>query len=197
MRIKGLKYLEIEDYEIMKAVEKAWENYRKRLKLLPSSFSGHNHPPKDREVGGMKNHIEYLCWYINSYCIEFEKNSKIKDILMASAFFHDISSCDIMKIEPRLKIIDEKTIQRELIITRHNEEFHFHPLKSADLAKSYLIDAGVSTKTIDIIVNIIKSHMGHWCKDLPQPKTDLELAFALADFIVSRREFRLEEIQSK
>jgi len=192
MRLKDLKYLEIQSDMIFTAIEKAWKKYRHRLELLPASFSGHYHPPGDSQVGGLKIHIQNVCWFIDNYCTELNKTVWAKDVLMASAFFHDIGSCEIAKIEFRLNIVDQKIIKREHIITRDNDEFHYHPLRSAEIAEFYLTKAGVGKRTINVIKRIVESHMSHWCPDLPQPKTDLELAFSLADFMVTRKAFRIE-----
>lgn len=195
MQIEEIKYLIIRDPKLFEAVKKAWIYYRPKLELLPASFTGTHHPPCDQGIGGMKKHIENLCWFSHNYCIQLKKPYWFEDYLMVASFFHDISNCDLVNIEDKLEICEGK-IKRKQIVTRQHGESYYHPLESAKIAEFYLKQEEVHEDIIKEICKAIERHMSHWYKALSQPETELEKTLSLGDYIVSRDDFRLEEKES-
>ena len=185
--MRGIRFIEVKNVDIFRAVWKCYEDYKPRLTLLPASLGGNYHPPDEREVGGLIKHIERMCWFILKYAEEFKISDDDFDILMASAFFHDIGSVDITKVDLQVEIVDNKVIRKHVISRDQNLALK-HPLISADIAKQYLDREKVSQKIIDLICNIIKSHMAHWYPNLPLPQTELERIFAFCDYLMSREE---------
>ena len=61
-----MTYLEkIKDTKLKQAVLKAYKIYGYKLYFLPSSLTGKHHPKDERGIGGLKNHIEKICWFLD------------------------------------------------------------------------------------------------------------------------------------
>jgi len=188
-----IKYLRITDQELWKTVDFAWSKYHRKLELLPSSLSGMNHPPEDREVGGMIAHISKMCWFIKHYQQQFQLPDDIIDEMMVAAFFHDLGELECITFTKRTIITDRKHIKRETILERDDKKAYHHPIYSAGMFEECVKYYKVPQERKDRICSMIKKHMSHWYEDGDIPTTWEEMVFSLADMIVSRNEFRLEE----
>lgn len=184
--------LYINDIRIDEAIRDTFYHYRWKLEQLPASLSGYYHPDDEKEVGGLLLHMKRMIWFINGYCNEFDINNGTKDCMLAAAFFHDISLCEIVKLKKCAKIVDGKII-REILLERKDEDFDYHPIKSAEISRFYLEKYHVSREKVERICNMVSSHMGKWCPFLPQPNTMEEKIIALADFILTRNDIQIVE----
>lgn len=186
---------EIKNERIRAAIKECSEDYRRILRIVPASFSGHHHPIEDRDVGGLLRHIEKVAWFILEAKREFQLNDEQVDVLLAAAFFHDISVCEITSKTDRCEIIERldgsKEIIRRFILTRNEEEFKKHPIQSSNIASKYLFKAGVNANTTHKIKSLIECHMSHWYSNCPQPKKFLEYLFCLADYFTTRENVTL------
>lgn len=180
--------LDINDIRIDEAIRDAFYHFRWKLELLPASMGGYYHPKDETEVGGLLLHMKRVIWFVNKYCEEFEINDGTRDCMLAAAFFHDLSDCEIVKFKRKVRIIDAKVVQRETILDRKDEDFAYHPKKSAELAKFYLEKNNVPESYIKRIMGMVECHMSHWYSNMPKPNTLEEKIIALADFIMTRKE---------
>lgn len=187
-----MKYLEkIKDLKLKSAILKAYSLYGYKLHFLPSSLTGRHHPPDERGIDGLNKHVEKLCWFLDGVADEFQYPDKIRDILFTAAYFHDLGKVKETKVSHELTY-RKKGIERETRLVREVTGQDRHPIESAKMAREFLALARVDTETIQTICDLIERHMGHWLSYLPQPRTELEKIFALADFIVSREDFKIE-----
>ena len=184
--MRGVKFILVRDPAIFKAVWKCFEDYRKRLEKVPSSFTGNFHPKDEDIPGGLIKHIEKICWLILEYDEKIPLSKMAYDILMASAMYHDLGKIDKLKIQLRLEISEGK-LHRKYIIDHDQVEYEKHPDISAEIAEKYLKAEGVSQDVIDQIKGICKCHMNPFDNN-PPPKTDLERLFSYFDYLSSRRE---------
>lgn len=184
--------LTIQDDRIDRAVRDCFFGNRWKLEQLPATLGGYYHPDDEREVGGLLLHMERVIWFVNKYCDEFEINNGTRDCMLAAAFFHDISDTEIVKFQRKARIVNGK-MQREIVLTRKDEDFDAHPTKSAEIAKFYLEKEDVPEAYIKRIIGMISSHMSHWYPQMPKPDTMEEKILALADYIMSDRKIRLEK----
>jgi len=185
--------LEINDPRIDEAIRDAFYHYRWKLESLPASLGGYYHPKDEHEVGGFLLHLQRVIWFVNMYCEEFNVNNGTRDCMLAAAFFHDISNCEKIKFHRQVRIIDSKIVQREIILERKEEVLDDHPRKSAEIAKFYLEKEGVPPNMVKRIVGMIERHMSHWYPFMPQPETLEEKIIALADFIMTRKEYEFKK----
>jgi hypothetical protein len=169
---------------------KDW-NYK--LKFIPGSMTGVHHAKDEREKGGLRRHIEKVCWFVTKSSEAFKLSDEDKDILLVCAYFHDISKVRDTRVLEKMIYLGKK-ILRKVEVAREVKEADVHPFESANMAREYLTKAEIENCTIGIIVNIIVCHMNHWYHPrYPLPKTEKEKMFALADYVVSREEFNLKE----
>jgi len=188
-----IKHLSIKDKKLWKLVDKAYWEYHKKLAIIPASMTGNNHPPKDREVGGMLNHINNMCWFIKRYQEQFQFPDDIIDEMMVAAFFHDLGELESMTFTKEVIVTDSKSIRRETHITRDDEKAYNHPMYSIKILDDLSKDIKIPNDQLDRIRNMIGKHMSHWYEKGELPTSMEEIVFSLADMIVSRNEFRLEE----
>ena len=61
-----MTYLEkIKGTKLKQAVLKVYKVYGHKLYFLPLSLIGKHHPKDERGIGGLKNHIEKMCWFLD------------------------------------------------------------------------------------------------------------------------------------
>ena len=183
--------LSIQDDRIDQAVRECFFENRWKLEQLPATLGGYWHPDDEREVGGLLKHLERVIWFVKKYCETFSVNNGTRDCMLAAAFFHDISDVEIVKFERKARIIDGK-MQREIILSRNDEDFDIHPQKSAEMARKYLAKEGVPEEQIKKIENAVASHMSKFYHKMPQPTTMEEKIVSLADYIMSDRRILLK-----
>lgn len=184
---------EIKDEKIKKALKKALARYSYKLRFCPASFSGRHHPKDERGKEGLLRHIEKICWFLTNACEVLSYPQWVKDIFIFSAYFHDLAKVDRAKVVQKILYLDSKRENQIEVSREIGIEGDKHPYESALLARKYLEREGVDQATIGVITNIILKHMSHWYENYPQPESEYERIFALADFIVSRKEFRIEK----
>jgi hypothetical protein len=189
-----MNYVElIKDKKMRKAVELMLYDWGYKLRFIPGSMTGVHHAQDERAKGGLSKHIEKVCWFIIKSSEAFELSDEDRDILLVSAYFHDISKVRDTKVLEKLIYFGKKVI-RKIVVSREVKNRDPHPFESANMAREYLNKAEVDQCTIGVITNIIFCHMNHWYYPrCPLPKTKREQLFALADYIVSREEFNLKE----
>ena len=187
-----MKYYEIiKDPKLKNAVKMMLSDWGYKLRFIPSSMTGHYHPPDEHGLEGLIRHIEKLCWFLLCCSDEFQWDQDTLDEMLTAAYFHDIGKVVDTRVEQKVVYQKMKKVTRKVVVSRRVETGDHHPVVSAKVAEEYMKRAKVPSARIKRIKRIILSHMGHWYKGLPEPTTELERLFALGDFIVSRPEFRL------
>jgi len=184
-----MKYIDkIENKKLKNAVKKALEDYKPQLIFIPSSMTGKHHPYDERGKEGLLKHIEKVAWFVYQASIGLKLTSLERDILLTSAYFHDLGKVKETKVVQK---ISYPSLERTVEVSREIKK-DLHPIYSSEIAEEYLKKEGVETSIINQIKKIIISHMSHWYPYLPQPETNLEKLFYLADFITSRDNFNLK-----
>jgi len=184
-------YETIQDERLKKAVKKVLRDNGYKLHFIPATMTGRHHPIDERGYDGLMKHTEKVAWFLDQVCRQLNYSNEVRDILLTAAYFHDLGKIKQTKIIQEVKYSKGK-IEREVKVIREVKNKDLHSIFSAELARKYLEKEGVEEETIEAITDIIKSHMSHWYPYLPQPQTELEKIFAIADFIVSRDEFQLK-----
>jgi len=184
----------IKDERLRKAVKKVYSKYGYKLHFLPSSFTGHHHPPDERGLDGLKKHIEKVCWFLDCVADEFLYSDEVRDILLTAAYFHDIGKVEQIKVNEEL-ILKSRKAKHQVRIEREVKGPDLHAQIGVAIATEYLKEQGVDFSMIKTITEIIDTHMGHWY--YKKPLTELQRMFALADFVVSRDEFRIGRKESR
>jgi len=179
----------IKDEKLRNAVLAAYSKYGYKLHFLPSSITGKHHPKDERAREGLLKHTKRLCHLLELICDGLEYPQEIRDILLTAAFFHDLGK--VLETKVVHEVIFGRKTERRVTVSREVKDLDWHPLKSAELAKEFLEKEQVDEKTINLVCVLIKKHMGHWYQHLPQPQTELEKIFALADFLVSRPDIEI------
>jgi len=189
-----MKYLEkIKDLRLKKAVLKAYSMYGYKLYFLPSSLTGRHHPPDERGIGGLKAHIEKMCWFLDGVADEFKYSDEVRDMLFTAAYFHDLGKVKQTTVSQEVSYPEKGQPKREVKVIRNVGGLDLHSIISAKMAREFLEKEGVKEETIQTVCNLVARHMSHWYPKLPLPQTELEKMFALADFIVAREDFRIEK----
>lgn len=192
-----MTYLEkIKDEKLKKAVQRAYSIYGYKLYFLPSSLTGRHHPKDEHGIGGLKNHIEKLCWFLEKVAEEYQYSDRERDILYTAAYFHDLGKVKQTTVTHELTYNESGKRKRLTRVSRKIGGPDLHPIISAKMATEFLSEAGVDEGTIGIIYRLIERHMGHWYPNLPKPQTELEKLFALGDYIVAKEEFRIGKRES-
>lgn len=182
----------IKDEKLRRAVKSAYDRYGYKLSFLPSSITGRFHPKDEHGREGLYRHIEKLVWFIEETCKALNMDEHTRDVLLTVAFFHDLGKVTETKVFHQVTY-EGTGVKRSTLVSREVRNGDFHPIVSSKLARNFLIAEGVPVEEVDLICSIIERHMGHWYPYLPQPQTELEKLFALADYIVSRAEFSLQK----
>lgn len=193
-----MKYLEkIKDERLKRAVLKAYKIYGYKLHFLPSSLTGHHHPVDERGINGLTTHIEKMCWFLDGVADEFKYSDTVRDMLLTAAYFHDIGKVKQTTVSHELTYESDGSSKRTTKVIRNIGGLDLHPIISAKMAREFLEKEGVEEEMIQTICDLIARHMSHWYPNLPRPQTELEKMFALADFIVSREDFKIEKEEGR
>lgn len=188
-----MKYLEkIKDEKMRRALLRAYSLYGYKARFLPSTITGKYHPPDEKGYGGLLRHMDKTAWLIDQIATEYQFSDTVRDMLITAAYFHDLGKVKQTSVTGELIYRKDETIFQTKV-TRNVDSLDNHPLIGAGIAREFLKREGVKGELIIIICDLIAKHMSHWYPWLPQPETELEKLFALADFIVSREEFRIQE----
>lgn len=193
-----MKYLmKIKDERLRKVLLRAYMRYGYKLYFLPSSLTGKYHPKEERGLKGLEKHMDKVAWFVDKVSDEFQYSDEVRDILLTAAYFHDLGKVKQNKVEQEVIYEANGKIKRQVKVTRDISGLDLHPIISARMARKFLEKGGIEEGTISVICDLIAKHMSHWYSSLPRPLTELERMFALADFIVSRDEFKIEEVEGR
>ncbi|KKL64180.1 hypothetical protein LCGC14_2167600 [marine sediment metagenome] len=141
---------------------------------LPASVSGKHHIGETA-----RQHIQTTVHVMKHLCLEFNVPEEDQDLLIASAWLHDIGGyplCVKGKMDlPHWHYYDTG-------FSRLDCFFYLHPVLSAEIINGYEIDRKEEIK------RLVSVHMSHWYKDCPQPDlTKLyEVLICTADYVASK-----------
>jgi response regulator RpfG family c-di-GMP phosphodiesterase len=189
-----MKYWEsIQDPQLRNAVRRALAENRWKLFYMPSSLTALHHPKDEHGVNGLSNHIEKVALICNHFAEGMGYTVEERDILMASAYFHDLGKVKQFRVWQEVEYENYKAKKRSTHVSRDVTNKDIHPLLSSELAQRYMLREGVPSRIVDTISAIILCHMNHWYPYYPRPKTDLEKMFSMADYLAAREELKLQE----
>lgn len=149
---------------------------------IPASSSGKFHPLFSLGEGGLVRHTKCVVYMVKCLCESFDIAEYKRDMLIVAALAHDIK---------------KQGDGAEGI----GYTVHEHPRLAAQYVyQTYCMfsdDIDTLGGIIEIICNIISSHMGKWGADpkyigdktpLPLPQSDCEKILQAADYLASRKE---------
>lgn len=147
---------------------------------IPASSSGKFHPPFSLGEGGLVRHTKCVVYMVKCLCESFNIDVYKRDMLIVAALAHDIKK--------------QGDDPNGLGYTVHE-----HPLLAARyVCEVYFAgDMTVLHGVVNIIADMISSHMGKWGADpkfigdntpLPMPESDCEKILQAADYLASRKE---------
>lgn len=157
----------IEDPSIRLFVTKALERVPHYFWHVPASASGRFHPLDTLGEGGLVLHTKRVVYLAVELAKVFKVEGVKLDILRAAAMLHDSFKNGVNDAD-------------------HTEEDH--PL----IVRHQLGDLASETPHFEDIMNAIERHQGLWGpQPLRMPKTPVDWALHIADFIASRTAFYL------
>lgn len=147
---------------------------------IPASSSGKFHPPFSLGEGGLVRHTKCVVYMVKCLCESFNVDEYKRDMLIVAALAHDIKK--------------QGDAPNGLGYTVHE-----HPLLAAQYVYDvyFSSDITILTGVVDIIADMISSHMGKWGADpkfigdktpLPMPESDCANILQAADYLASRKE---------
>ena len=176
---------EIRDSELRKLTISLLSKYKETLSILPASISGKYHLGETAQ-----GHIMRVVWFAKRIIEEFDLSQGESDILLSSAVLHDIGYCVITTKER----IDESQIKYKTGWYRSVNKAKYHPIISMSMIKIEALKQKVETNPLVVkVILIVSSHMSHWSSVCPKPTDDLAKYLALADYLASRKEIKIEE----
>jgi len=170
---------------------KAMRDYSYPLSFIPSSFTGKFHPKDEIGRYGLVKHIERVCWFIDKISLELSLSDNMRDAMITAAYFHDLGKVWQIKIFRKIVYKNDK-VYHETEVVREERKKDNHPILSTKIAREYLERENVEESMIDLVVSLVSTHMSHWYPWCPQPNTEYERLFALADFLASRRDLEIK-----
>ena len=176
---------EIRDSELRGLTVSLLNKYKKILSILPASISGMYHLGETAQ-----EHIIRVVWFVKQIIIEFNLSQEEKDILISSALLHDIGYC-VVTTKERVR---ESQIKYKTGWYRSINGAKYHPIISMFLVGAEAFNQKIETNPLVVkVVSVVSSHMSHWSPECPQPMDDLSKYLALADYLASRKEIKIEE----
>lgn len=149
------------------------------IKEMPASISGHFH------IGETAiQHAENTVIIMKHLCDEFKIKKDDREMLIASAWLHDIGLCVITKkgkvTDPGWKYFQETGYSRIISLAR------IHPIISASIIEDYRIPRKQEIK------RLVSIHMNKWYSMTPRPENRYEDLLCIADYLASRnvREYK-------
>lgn len=147
---------------------------------IPASSTGKNHPLFSLGEGGLVRHTKCVVYMVKCLCESFNIDEYKRDMLIVAALAHDIKK--------------QGNTPNGLGYTVHE-----HPLLAARYVCEvyFASDITILNGVVNIIADLISSHMGKWGADpkfigdktpLPMPESDCAKILQAADYIASRRE---------
>jgi len=176
---------EIKDSELRKLTVSLLNKYKDTLLILPASISGKHHLGETAQ-----GHIMRVVWFVKRIIEEFDLSQDESDILLSSAILHDIGNC-VVTTKQR---ISEAQIEYKTGWYRSVDGAKYHPIFSMVMIKCEAFDLKIGENVLIVKVAFtVSSHMSHWSPECPQPTDDLAKYLALADYLASRKEIKIEE----
>ena len=176
---------EIEDSELRILTISLLSKYKKILSILPASISGKYHLGETAQ-----DHIMRVAWFVKRIIEEFNLSQEEKDILISSALLHDIGYC----VVTTRKRVRESQIKYKTGWYRSMSGSKYHPIISMFLIGVEAFNQKIESNPLVVkVVSVVSSHMSHWTLECPQPMDDLAKYLALADYLASRKEIKIEE----
>ena len=123
-------------------------------------------------------HAENTVIIMKHLCDEFKINEQDRDMLIASAYLHDIG----LAVITRKGKVDESgwKYYKETDYSRLQSLSRIHPYISASIIE----DCHIGRK--QDIKRLISVHMSHWYQMTPRPKGRYEDLLCIADYLASR-----------
>ena len=150
------------------------------FKEMPASVSGNFH------IGETAmQHAENTAIIMKHLCDEFKINKQDRDMLIASAYLHDVGLALITKKgkidEPGWKYYEQTGYSRLQMFSR------IHPYLSACVIEEDYIGRKEDLK------RLVSVHMSHWYQMTPRPKGRYEDLICIADYLASREVKKYEQ----
>ena len=141
--------------------------------VQPASISGKYHIGET-----VREHLELTANVMRHLCNEFNIHGGDRDMLIACSYLHDLA----LYVITRKGEVDEEgwKYYPKTGWSRLSCAMKKHGSLSAELIDMYAIERS------EIIKDIVKTHMSHWYKDEPQPKTFYQRLLCIADYVASR-----------
>jgi hypothetical protein len=112
------------------------------------------------------------------------------DVLKASIFLHDISKTYSTTIERNPNEFQKLYVEKW---NRGNESEYFHGVLSEFIIGKYVLENHIIDNVLIYKTAMaVSTHMGHWNPDCPQPSNDIQKYLALADYLASRKNVKIE-----
>ncbi len=179
---------DIHDPRARDAILEYYEENWDLLSLRPSSIDGSG--PVDEDIGGgLIVHCDKVAWFCKHAAVARGFNNEDRDLLLMAAYLHDLSLPHLMGYK-RHVFNFEGAIVRGYDIKMKAELDQTHAYQSAQFGCKVVKDQ-IPHEQLVKLHGIIMSHMGQRCdlpddKVTPQPETELEILFAIADYVMSR-----------
>lgn len=164
------------------------------IKATPTSITGKYHPPDEDKPGALIRHGDKVAWFCIQVASEFRLSSRELDVLIVAAYMHDIANATVAQGWSKIFIATDEEFIRGVQIKRNQElalkHAHFSAREVCNWVKGTL-----PHEDLVKLYYIIERHMAHWYPEdyewkswEPElPETFLEKMFALADYVMSRR----------
>jgi HD superfamily phosphohydrolase YqeK len=162
----------IADDELREFAKQLLRDAHEYFFTVPASSSGKYHPNFARGEGGLVRHTKAVAYFVNELIrpeIEFGTiDRRDADLLIVAAIAHDIK-----KQGDGLEghTVKEHPIMAANYVTRTYHEYEWKTIDVTDL---------------NLLCEVIKSHMGPWQE--PKPTSRRQLILFYADYIASRKE---------
>jgi len=158
------------------------------LNLRPPTIDGSG-PIEEDVGGGLIVHCDKVAWLCVRLATARGLSDADRDLLLMASYLHDVSLPKLMGYK-RHVFNFEGAIVRGYDIKMKADLDALHALKSAKFGCAVVKDI-IEHEELVKLYHIIERHMGQRCvlpddKAPPQPETELEILFAIADYLASR-----------
>ncbi len=158
---------------IIEQAQKILENYPE-IKEEPSSISGKYHNGETAY-----EHLQQVVRVMGHLCDEFAIQAEERDLLLASAWLHDLGLY-VITVKGEVTIKGWKYYP-QTGWSRCVDMMQIHPILSATTLDKYEIDRKQE------IQSIVSSHMSHWYPNCPAPKSFKQQLLCIADYLATRK----------
>jgi len=137
-------------------------------KEMMASISGKHHIGETS-----REHLELTVNVMKHLCLEFNINKEDTDMLVATAYLHDLGLYTIT-VKGKVSNWDYYEVTG---YSRNKPLMKLHPVIGAEMLEQYEIPR---KKEIQRLISI---HMSHWYPSCPQPETFYERLLCIADYV--------------